>query len=78
LNLKEIAEKGELYCTNYNKVIYGGVKMIWIIMLIPVVIVGGIAIFYEKKSGMSIPDEVIQREKLGEVMKDNSSRPGVF
>jgi hypothetical protein len=52
--------------------------MIWIIMLIPVVIVGGIAIFYEKKSGMTIPDENIQREKLGEVMKDNSSGPGVF
>jgi hypothetical protein len=47
-------------------------------MLIPVVIVGGIAIFYEKKSGMTIPDENIQREKLGEVMKDNSSGPGVF
>jgi hypothetical protein len=47
-------------------------------MLIPVVIVGGIAIFYENKSGMSIPDEDIQREKLGEVMKDNSSGPGVF
>lgn len=47
-------------------------------MLIPVVIVGGLAIFFEKKSGMSIPDEEIQREKLGEIMKDNSSGPGVF
>lgn len=53
-------------------------RMIWLLILIPVFIVGGIAIYYEKKSGMSIPDEDIQREKLGEVMKDNSSGPGVF
>ncbi|MBY0147491.1 hypothetical protein [Neobacillus niacini] len=52
--------------------------MIWLYMLIPVVLIGGIAVYFEKKTGMSIPNEDIQREKMGEVLKDNSSGPGVF
>lgn len=45
--------------------------MIWIYILIPVVIIGGIAIYFEKKSGMVSPNENKQAEKLGEVIKEN-------
>ncbi|MBO1514176.1 hypothetical protein [Metabacillus bambusae] len=49
--------------------------MIWLYFLIPVVIIGGIAIYFEKKSGMTPPDENKQAEKLGEVinLKGNNS-----
>ncbi|WP_163102189.1 hypothetical protein [Peribacillus alkalitolerans] len=46
--------------------------MIWLYFLIPVVIIGGIAIYFEKKSGMTPPDENIQAEKLGEVINQNT------
>ena len=52
--------------------------MIWLYLMIPVVIIGGIAIYYEKKSGMTIPDENIQAEKLGGVIRHNSGGNGVF
>ncbi|CAM4031092.1 hypothetical protein [Mesobacillus zeae] len=45
--------------------------MIWLYMLIPVFIVGGIAIYFEKKSGMTTPDEHKQAEMLGEVTQQN-------
>jgi hypothetical protein len=45
--------------------------MIWLYILLPVFIIGGIAIYFEKKSGMSLPDENIQDEKLGEVSNQN-------
>ncbi|WP_449620428.1 hypothetical protein [Robertmurraya sp. Marseille-Q9965] len=45
--------------------------MIWFCILIPVVIIGGIVIYFEKKSGMVPPDESKQAEKLGEVIKEN-------
>ncbi|MEQ2528390.1 hypothetical protein WMO40_17020 [Bacillaceae bacterium CLA-AA-H227] len=45
--------------------------MIWLYISIPVVIIGGIAIYFEKKSGMAPPDESKQAEKLGEVIKEN-------
>ena len=49
--------------------------MIWLYILIPVFIIGGIAIYFEKKSGMIPPDENKQAEKLGEVLiqKDSNS-----
>ncbi|WP_165970958.1 hypothetical protein [Peribacillus frigoritolerans] len=45
--------------------------MIWLYLLTPVVILGGIAIYLEKKSGSTPPDEKIQDEKLGEVINQN-------
>ncbi|MGM7721575.1 hypothetical protein [uncultured Metabacillus sp.] len=45
--------------------------MIWLYMLIPVVIIGGIAVYFERKSGMTPPDETIQDEKLGEILNQN-------
>ncbi|QNF29859.1 MULTISPECIES: hypothetical protein [Metabacillus] len=45
--------------------------MIWLYLLIPVVILGGIAVYFEKKSGMTPPDENNQAEKLGEVITQN-------
>lgn len=49
-----------------NKLYYGGVIVIWLYLLIPVVIIGGIAVYLEKKSGMTPPDE-----KLGEIFNQN-------
>lgn len=54
-----------------NKLYYGGVIVIWLYLLIPVVIIGGIAVYLEKKSGMTPPDENIQDEKLGEIFNQN-------
>ena len=48
--------------------------MIWLYILIPVVIIGGIAVYFEKKSGMIPPDENIQSEKLGEVLIQKGSK----
>lgn len=45
--------------------------MIWLYLLIPVVILGGIAIYFDKRSGMTPPDENFQDEKLGEVINQN-------
>ncbi|KKI88918.1 hypothetical protein WQ54_28775 [Bacillus sp. SA1-12] len=45
--------------------------MIWLYLLIPIVIIGGIAVYLEKRSGMTPPDENIQAEKLGEVLNQN-------
>ncbi len=45
--------------------------MIWLYIFIPVVIIGGIAVYLEKKSGMTPADENIQDEKLGEVISQN-------
>ena len=53
-------------------IILGGATMIWLYFLIPVVVIGGIAIYFEKKSGMTPPEESKQRDKLAEVKKQNS------
>ncbi len=45
--------------------------MIWLYFLLPVVIIGGIAVYFEKKSGMTQPDENKQSEILGEVLNQN-------
>ncbi|WP_157951014.1 hypothetical protein [Peribacillus acanthi] len=51
--------------------------MIWIYILTPVIIIAGIAIYFEKKSGMTPPDENIQAEKLGEVINQNAIHSNV-
>ncbi|MFC0273739.1 hypothetical protein ACFFIX_20340 [Metabacillus herbersteinensis] len=45
--------------------------MIWIYILIPVVIIGGIAVYFEKKSGMTTPNENKQADNLGKVLQHN-------
>lgn len=74
--LEIIVKKGKNNDIINNKLYYRGVSMIWLYLLIPVVIIGGIAIYYEKKTGMTIPDENIQAAKLGEIVRHNSKGPG--
>lgn len=49
----------------------GGIIMIWLFLLIPVVVIGSIAVYFEKKSGITQPDETKQADHLGEVLKHN-------
>ncbi|HZH60000.1 MAG TPA: hypothetical protein VEY70_10565 [Metabacillus sp.] len=52
--------------------------MIWLFLLIPIII-GAIAVYFDKKSGMVPPDENKQADKLGEVITQNrinSNGPG--
>ncbi len=60
-----------------NFILLGGNFMIWIYILTPVIIIAGIAIYFEKKSGMTPPDENIQAEKLGEVINQNAIHSNV-
>ncbi|WP_154665516.1 hypothetical protein [Bacillus andreraoultii] len=43
--------------------------MIWVYLLIPVIIIGGIAVYFEKKSGMKPPTKV--REKQIDKIAEN-------
>lgn len=45
--------------------------MIWLYILIAVIILGAVAVYFDKKSGMTPPDETIQDEKLGEIINQN-------
>ncbi|MCM3594931.1 hypothetical protein M4D55_03900 [Metabacillus idriensis] len=45
--------------------------MIWLYFLIPVFIICALAVYFEKKSGMSLPDGSLQEKKLHEVSKQN-------
>lgn len=45
--------------------------MFWLFLLMPVAIIGSIAVYFEKKSGMTQPDENKQADQLGEVLKHN-------
>lgn len=45
--------------------------MIWLYLLIPIVVIGGIAVYFEKKAGMIPPDENKQIDQLAEVTKQN-------
>ncbi|MBZ9534780.1 hypothetical protein KGR20_10995 [Cytobacillus oceanisediminis] len=45
--------------------------MIFLWLFAPVAIVMGLVLFFEKKSGMTAPDENKQAEKLGEVVHYN-------
>ncbi|QNG61562.1 MULTISPECIES: hypothetical protein [Bacillaceae] len=46
--------------------------MFWLLLISPLLVIGAIAIFFEKKSGMSLPDESKQDEHIGEVISRNS------
>ena len=52
--------------------------LIWLILFTPLLVICGIIIFVDKKSPMAIPDEEVQRERLGEINRDNSSGNGIF
>lgn len=45
--------------------------MIFLLLFAPIVIVVGLVLYFEKKSGMTTPDENKQAEKLGEVVHYN-------
>lgn len=59
---------------------FGGVFMIWLILFTPILILGAIAIYFDKKSGMIPPDEVQLRGKITEYPPEhfNSSGPSNF
>ena len=50
--------------------------MIWLYILIPVVILGGIAIYFEKKSGATPPDERKIAEKIEEYPPEHFNSHG--
>lgn len=50
--------------------------MIWLYFLIPIIIVGAIAVYFEKKSGMNLPEEGKQLEQLGETLNQNRINSG--
>lgn len=39
--------------------------------MLPLIVFGAMAIYFEKKSGMTTPDENVQAEQRGQVMKQN-------
>ncbi|MGN8844776.1 hypothetical protein ACTNDN_18385 [Niallia sp. HCP3S3_B10] len=45
--------------------------MIFLLLFAPIAIVVGLVLYFEKKSGMTTPDENKQAEKLGEVIHYN-------
>ncbi|APH06061.1 hypothetical protein [Bacillus weihaiensis] len=45
--------------------------MIWLYFFIPLIIIGGIAVYFEKRSGMTKPNEDKQADHLGEVQRHN-------
>ena len=52
--------------------------MIWLYILTPVVLLGGIAVYFDRKSGSIPPDETVQDEKLGEVYSQNGMNSNGF
>ena len=46
-------------------------NLVFLLLSIPVVIVVGLALYFEKKSGMSVPDENVQAEKFKEFVDHN-------
>ncbi|WP_156288586.1 hypothetical protein [Oceanobacillus salinisoli] len=45
--------------------------MFWLYIIIPIAIIGGIAVYFEKKSGMTPPDENKQKDHLVQVLNQN-------
>ena len=45
--------------------------MVFLLLSIPVVIVVGLALYFEKRSGMTVPDENVQAEKFKEFVDYN-------
>ncbi|WP_158591817.1 hypothetical protein [Oceanobacillus halophilus] len=55
--------------------------MFWLYIFIPIAVIGGIAVYFEKKTGMKRPDEDKQKDKLIEVLNQNNKNqrgPGSF
>ncbi|MEH7333043.1 hypothetical protein V7161_10425 [Neobacillus drentensis] len=50
--------------------------MIWLYILMPVFILGGIAIYFDKRSGSNPPDELQLREKIKEYPPENHNSFG--
>ena len=50
--------------------------MIWLYILMPVIILGGIAIYFDKRSGSNPPDERQLREKIKEYPPENFNSYG--
>lgn len=46
--------------------------MIWLFILIPIILVAGMAIYFEKKSGMTSPDLTEHAMKIDEADKNNN------
>ncbi|WP_179884975.1 hypothetical protein [Bacillus sp. AFS015802] len=47
--------------------------MIWLFILIPIMVVAGIAIYLEKKSGMTPPEVTEHASKIDEAYKNNNA-----
>jgi len=45
--------------------------LVFLLLSIPVVIVVGLALYFEKRSGMTVPDENVQAEKFKEFVDYN-------
>jgi hypothetical protein len=50
--------------------------MIWLYIFLPVIILGGIAIYFEKKSGATPPDVSTLTNKIEEYPPENSNSHG--
>ncbi|HWJ76944.1 MAG TPA: hypothetical protein VNR61_02575 [Niallia sp.] len=46
-------------------------NLVFLLLSIPVVIVVGLALYFEKRSGMTVPDENVQAEKFKEFVDYN-------
>ncbi len=56
---------------------FGGVMMIWIYIFTPIIILVGIAIYFDKKSGATSPNERTA-DKLEEYPPENPFGPNNF
>ncbi|WP_158595106.1 hypothetical protein [Oceanobacillus piezotolerans] len=45
--------------------------MLWLVILSPLLIIGVIAVYFEKKSGMQPPDGSKQKDNLVQVLNQN-------
>ncbi|MEN0658982.1 MAG: hypothetical protein WAW77_08720 [Caldibacillus thermoamylovorans] len=54
--------------------------MIWLYLLIPVFLIGGIAIYFEKKSGMTPPTDATEKQidKLAEMKSQQENNQNGF
>jgi len=65
--LNSYCKKWEILHYNSNgECIYGGIRMIWIYIMLPVVVLSGIAIYFDKKAGMAPTDDMRTADKLEE------------
>jgi hypothetical protein len=52
--------------------------MIWLYIFMPILILGGIAIYFDRKSGGNPPDEGKLTEKLQEYPPEHNNSSGPF